>query len=287
VLARRGTTLVELMVALVLAAIVLGAATGTFARQRRGASDHASRARAESQIRAALGELQVALAGVTPSAGDLSPGEARDTAMQLRTAVGSAVACDSAAGQAIVAANDTSATRTSGFASSPRMGDTLWWRVVGDSSWTARRIAVVATTTGTCAMAGATPQTLLRLAFVTPDTVPRGVPLRVTRQERLSFYHASDGSWQLGLSEWSDVLHSFVPPQPVAGPFRIVAPGGARTGMRYFDAGGAELSVGGAAVPVSSVARVRFTVVAPFGQSGGLPGAYRRDSLDVALGHGP
>ena len=286
-LARRGATLVELIVAIALAAVVLAAATGTFVRQRRGASDHASRARAESQLRAALGELQVALAGVTPSAGDLAPGEARDTAIQLRTMVASAVACDSGVGQVTMPANDTSATRTSGFASNPRVGDTLWWRASGEPSWTARRVTVIATSMGACVIAGGAPQPLLRLAFATPDTVPRGVPLRVTRQERLSFYHATDGSWQLGISEWSDVLHAFAPPQPVAGPFRLVAPDGARTGMRYFDAGGAELSLGGTEMTVSSVARVRFTVVAPFVQAGGTPGAYRRDSMDVALDHGP
>lgn len=286
-LARRGTTLVELLVAMTLAAVVLSAATGTFVRQRRAASVHTSRARADAQLRAALGELQVALSGTSTAAGDLVAGEARDTAIQLRSLVASAVACESGAGQATIAANDTGATRASAFASSPRAGDTLWWRIPGDSSWTARRVVVIATGVGACPPAGPETQPLLRLAFASGDTIPRGVPLRVTRQERFSFYRASDGSWQLGISEWSDVLHAFAPPQPVAGPFRLVAPDGARTGMRYFDASNAELSVGGPGVTVSSVARVRISVVAPFIQSGAAPGAYRRDSLDVALAHGP
>jgi prepilin-type N-terminal cleavage/methylation domain-containing protein len=287
VLERRGATLVELIVAMTLAAVVLSAATGTFVRQRRGASSHGVRARSESQLRAALGELQSALGGVLPSAGDLVEGEARDTAIQLRTLVASAVACDSGAGQATIAADDTSAARASGLASLPRIGDSLWWRLSGEQSWTARRVAVVATSMGTCAMAGATPQPLLRLAFASPDTVPRGVPLRLTRQERFSFYRAGDGSWQLGISEWSDLLHAFAPPQPVAGPFTRVAPDGARTGMRYFDASGAELSIGAAGVSVTSVARVRITVIAPFLELTGALTSDRRDSLDVALYHGP
>lgn len=286
-LVRRGATLVELIVAMMLAAIVLGAATGTFVRQRRAASDHASRARAESQLRAALGELQGALAGVSSTAGDLTPGEARDTALQLRTLVASAVACDSGVGQATVAANDTSPVRASAFASNPRVGDTLWWRVSATQSWTARRVTAIASSVGACAPAGGAPFPLLRLTFGSTDTVPRGIPLRLTRQERFSFYHAADGSWQLGISEWSDALHAFAPPQPVAGPFRLVAPDGIRTGMRYFDATGAALSVGATGVTTSSVARVRLTVVAPVGQSGGTPGAYRRDSVDLAIAHGP
>lgn len=286
-LERRGATLVELIVAMTLAAVMLSAATGTFVRQRRGASSHGVRARSESQLRAALGELQSALGGVFPSAGDLVEGEARDTAIQLRTLVASAVACDSGSGQATIAADDTSAARASGLASLPRIGDSLWWRLSGEQSWTARRVAVVATSMGTCAMAGAAPQPLLRLAFASPDTVPRGVPLRLTRQERFSFYRAGDGSWQLGISEWSDLLHAFAPPQPVAGPFTRVAPDGARTGMRYFDANGAELSIGAAGVSVASVARVRITVIAPFVEFTGAPPSDRRDSLDVALYHGP
>jgi hypothetical protein len=197
------------------------------------------------------------------------------------------VACDSGVGQAIIAADDTSASRASGFASSPRIGDTVWWRVTALQPWTARRVAVIGSTVGACAIAGATAQPLLRLLFASPDTVPRGVAIRLTRQERFSFYHASDGSWQLGISEWSDVLHAFAPPQPVAGPFRLLAPDGSRTGMRYFDASGAELSVGAAGATASGVARVRITVIAPLVQSTGAPGAFRRDSLDVALQHGP
>jgi type II secretory pathway pseudopilin PulG len=284
---RRGATLVELTVAMALAAIVLAAATGTFVRQRRGASDHASRARAELQLRAALGALQVALGAESPSAGDLAAGEARDTAIQLRTLVASAVACDSGAGQAIIAADDTSAARASGLASAPRVGDTLWWRRPDEHPWMARRIVAVAAGTGSCAVAGATPQPLLRLAFATPDTVPRGVPVRLTRQERFSFYRSGDGSWQLGISEWSDVLHAFAPPQPVAGPFTRLAPDGARTGMRYFDATGTQLPMGAAGAPVASVARVRISVIAPVPDPAGVAVAYRQDSLDVALRHEP
>lgn len=286
-LARRGATLVELIVALALAAVVLSAATGTFVRQRRGASAHASRTRGESQLRAALGELQAAFGGVQPAAGDLVTGEARDTAVQLRTLVASAVACDSGAGQAIIAADDTSTARMSGLASAPRTGDTLWWRGPGEQTWTARRVAIIATSVGACTIAGGAPQPLLRLAFASPDTVPRGVPLRLTRPERFSFYRGGDGSWQLGIAEWSEVLHAFAPPQPVAGPFTRVTPDGTRTGIRYFDASGAELSMEAPGVTVTSVARVRITVVAPILESPGAPTAYRRDSVDVALAHGP
>jgi len=282
---RLGATLVELLVAMALVAIVLGAASSTLLRQGRDSNAHRSRVRAESQLRAALGEMQAALEGLSSAAGDLATGQARDTAIQLRAVVGSGVTCESAVGQATLAADDSSRNRVGGLAVAPRVGDTLWWHPPGLPGWVARRVVSVSVEMGVCAVGGADAQSLLRLGISSPDTVSKGVPLRITRQARYSFYRAGDGSWQLGIAEWSDVLHAFAPPQPVAGPFTIVVAGGIRTGFRYFDAGGAELRDSGQGVDGARVASVRVTIVAPESAGGAPTGALRRDSLDVALGH--
>lgn len=286
-LTRRGVTLVELLVAMTLAAVLLGAASSSLAQQRRSSELHTARVRAESQVRAGIGELQVALEGLSPAAGDLAAGEARDTAIQLRTVIASAIACDSAVGQATIASDDTSEDRASGVAAALRIGDTLWWHMPGSPGWVARRVADVASVAGICPAARPEAQALLRLTFATPDSVPEGAPLRVTRLGRYSIYHAGDGSWQLGISEWSDVLHAFAPPQPVAGPFARTGPDGSRTGFRYFDAAGGELHEAGAAIDVMRVARLRVTFVAPERGTGPPAGTFRRDSVDIALGRGP
>lgn len=286
-LSRRGASLVELLLAMTLAAAVLAAASGTLVRQRRSAESHTSRVRAESQLRAALGELEVALADLSPAAGDLTPGEARDTAIQLRSVIASGIVCGSAVGAATIAADDTSENRASGFAAAPKIGDSLWWHTPGASAWVGRRVAGLSGTSGVCAAAGSEPQALLRVTYSLSDTVPKGAALRLTRPTRYSFYHAGDGSWQLGISEWSDVLRAFAVPQPVAGPFALTTPGGVRTGFRYFDASGGELSVDGrAGVVVARVARVRVTLIAPEGTPGTAATAFRRDSVDVALARG-
>jgi hypothetical protein len=287
VLNRRGASLAELLLAMTLAAAVLAAASGTLLRQRRSADSHASRVRAESQVRAALGELEAALAGLSPAAGDLAAGEARDTAIQVRSVIASAIACDSTVAAATIASSDTSDDRASGIATAPRAGDTLWWHSPGSLSWVGRRVTALSATTGACAPAGGGPQALLRVGFALPDTVPEGAPLRLTRTARYSFYRAGDGTWQLGISEWSDVLHSFAVPQPVAGPFVLAAPGGGRSGFRYFDSAGGELTDGGAGVSVARVARVRVALVAPEGTPGIAATAFRRDSVDIALAGGP
>lgn len=286
-LTRRGVTVVELLVAMTLAAVVLGSATSTLVRQRRRADDQASRARADSQLRAVLGELEAVLAGLAPAAGDLVAGEARDTAVQLRTVVASAMACDSGAGHVLLAADDTSGGRTSGFAATPKIGDSLWWRRTESADWLGRRVADISTGTGACAVSGPAAQPLVRLVLASFDTVPRGAPLRLTRQSRISFYRAADGTWQLGVTEWSDILHAFASPQPVAGPFTLVAPGGARTGFRYFDAAGNELTAAAQGVDVARIARVRILAIAPLRTPAGVVAAYRAESLDVALRDAP
>lgn len=284
-LTRRGTTLVELLVAMTVAAVVLGAAGATLARQRQDSLRTSSRASAEWQLRAALAQIPAALAGLSPAAGDLAAGEARDTALQLRVAVVQGVACDSTAGQVILSASDTGSDRETAVVAAPRVGDTLWWLPPGAASWSARRLVAIGGGSGPCARDGAGSRALLRLGFSSPDTVPRDAPVRLTRQVRYSFYHAADGSWQLGIAEWSDVLHDFAGPQPVAGPFLLAAEGG-HTGFRYFSASGAELPVTSHGADVASVARLRLTVIAPAKVRGASPNVVR-DSVDVALLHAP
>jgi type II secretory pathway pseudopilin PulG len=287
VLTRRGATLVELLVAMALSTVVLGAASSSLMRQRRTSDLQLSRARTESQLRAAIAALQVALEGMSPAAGDLAAGEARDTAVQLRTMIGSAIACDSAVGRVTIAADDTSGDRVSGLAAAPKIGDTLWWHVPGSPGWIARKVTDVSSAVSICAVGLPEPQALLRLGFALPDTVPKGAPVRITRVSRYTFYHAGDGSWQLGISEWSDMLRAFAPPQPVAGPLARTAPDGTRTGLRYFDLLGGELHDAGQGVDVMRVARVRVTLVVPEGATSVQDASLRRDSVDIALGRGP
>lgn len=276
-------TLAELVVAMTLAATILASASSVLLRQRRSAESHSARTRAELQVGAALGAASAMLTGLSSAAGDLATGQARDSALQIRAVVGTSVACDNGAGQVVIAAPDDTAGLTA-LATAVKAGDTLWWRAMDRGSWLARRVTDAAVGAGPCG--AGSPGPLLRLTLAAVDTVPRGAPVRVTRQTRLSIYKAGDGSWQLGVSEWSDVLHAFAPPQPVAGPFARVAAVGARTGFRYFDATGAELAAVTQSVSSASVARVRVTVVSLAEGAGGAS-MVERDSVDVALAHAP
>ena len=284
-LTRRGATLVELMVAMSLAAIVLAAATASLVRQRSQADGSTARLRGESQIRGALAQLPQALQGLSAADGDLAAGEARDTALQLRMVVASGVACDSATGAAVLSADDSSSDHETGFATSPHPGDMLWWRAPGAATWAARRITDVQGVSGACLVSGPTVRPLLRMGLSASDTVSRDAVIRLTRQVRYSLYHAGDGTWQLGIAEWSDVLHAFAPPQPVAGPFARAAGQGTQSGFRYFDDAGSELLPSSQGVDVARVARVRFTIVAR--RTSDKTAANEMDSVDVAVQHAP
>ena len=285
VLNRRGITLLELLVAMTLAAVLLGAAGTTVFRQRHEGARATARSSAESQLRAALAAIPMALQGLTPSAGDLAPGEARDTALQIRAPVAYGVACDSAAGQVILSVADTGVERESAIVSTPRVGDTLWWWPPG-LGWIGRRVNSITIGTGACVAEGAVTRELLRVGFAGADTVPRSAPIRLTRATRYSFYRAGDGTWQLGIAEWSEVLHDFAPPQPVAGPFLPAGPSGARTGFRYYDAAGSELPITAQGVSTATIARLRLTLIVQAGAPG-MPPLLRSDSVDVAFGHAP
>jgi hypothetical protein len=267
---------------MLIAGIALGAATATVMHQAREGGVALARSRAESQARAALALVPSALAGLSPAAGDLVAGEARDTALQLRVAMAQGVACDSTTGIVMLSVADSGTDHSTALASAPKAGDSLWWWPPGGASWNVRRVTSVSSGTATCAADGPGTRPVLRIGFGTPDTVPARAPVRVTRQARYSFYRAGDGTWQLGLAEWSDVLHAFAPPQPVAGPFLLAA--GTRSGFRYFDAAAAELSTSGQGAEANQVVRIRVTVVTSAGPTGTTPGTYR-DSVDIAFGH--
>jgi hypothetical protein len=285
VLSRRGATLAELIAAIVLAAIVLGTATRSVLHQQRTQATLGGLASAESQLRMGLDHLPAALAELSAEAGDLTAGEASDTALQLRAPVTTGFACDGESGRATLDAGLGSDGRGAEIASEPQAGDTLWWYPGAPATWVGRSLVDVRPSTGSCALTGQVGGAVLRLAVDGVDSIPRGAPVRITRPVRYVIYRAGDGTWQLGLRDWSDAAHRFAPPQPLAGPFVRRLGTGERTGFRYFDANGAELLGDASGVEVARIARKRMMLLAPvpYGESGGAHDSVRRDSIDVAL----
>ncbi|MEP6729325.1 MAG: prepilin-type N-terminal cleavage/methylation domain-containing protein [bacterium] len=275
----RGFTLVELLVALVLAAVVLGTATTSALRQQRSHSAIISMVGADAQIRAATQVLASQLSLLDPHAGDLVAGEAQDTVLQIRAPIAHGITCRRETGAVTFVPDTTGAVALGGSVSQPHPGDTLWW--LADTSWVGRQVTSTRTTSATCAIPFAVTGQTLQLVLTGVDTIDPGTPLRVTRQTRLGIYRSS-GTWQLGFREWDDPTHRFSAPQPVAGPL-LLQSGTRRTGFRYFDSGGAELLPSGGPIDVSTVARIRITAHSIIPVQNPLADSIRTDSLDVAL----
>jgi hypothetical protein len=294
---RWGATLAELLVALTLAAIVLGTATSALLRQQRIASELRGAAALDAQLRAATGAIAAELSSLGAASGDLVAGEAHDTALELRGLIAGGVACGDAVGAAILTESmggsgdpgepdDAAAAADAADAqwgAEPRVGDTLWW-YGGDANaaWHGGPVTAADGAVLPCPLTGAPARPVRRLVVSTADTIHAGAPLRVTRPVRYAFYRSGDGSWQLGLREWVAPARRFAPPQPFAGPF-LRRSGALRGGFRYFDAGGGELPIGAAGADVGRIARVRLTVLALGRATGARRDSVRRDSVDAAL----
>lgn len=253
--ARPGRTLLELLVALGLLAILLGAVLGALARDARSHLALAARAEARAQLQAGAFALARDLRSLSPRAGDLPPTLAHDTAVQIRALQMTATVCDTAGTLAI-----RQDARADGAPPAPTRlpgaGDSAWM-LVEDSTprWQGARVIAALRAPAACASAppgGGTP--LLLGVDAPPDWRPAvGTHLRITRRARWSIYAGADG-WQLGHREWNASLGRFDAVQPVVGPLQ--PPAGADPGLRiaYRDSLGATIAPG--APETGRVARV-------------------------------
>jgi len=279
VLTRAGSTLVELLVALGLAAVLLAAATGSMLRQQRTARWVGSFGAVESQASHAVRLLPDELALLDAAAGDVVAGQANDSTVELRAVVASAIACDSATNAVTLAPDAGTAPALGGIARTIAVGDSLWF-LTDSLGWRARTISATSRTTSGCLRPFAPSGATTRLALDAPVDVGGGTPLRVTRHERWLFYRASDGRWYLGFRDWNAASARFNTSQPIAGPFVRALRSGQRSGFRFYD------SLGNALVPDGAneggIARVRVTALSSV-PAYGVADTIRRDSADAVL----
>jgi len=278
VLTRAGSSLVELLVALGLAAVLLTAATGSMLRQQRATRWVGVLGAAESQAAHAVRLLPDELALLDAAAGDIVPGQATDSTLELRTVVASAVACDTATNAVTLAPDVGTPPPVGGIARAIAAGDSLWF--LDSVGWRPRAVVAASRTTSGCLRPPTPAAATTRLALDAPMDIGGGTPLRVTRHERWVFYRASDGRWYLGVRDWNAASARFNTSQPVAGPFVRALRSGERTGLRFYD------SLGNALVPDGTneggIARVRVTALSAVAAYGAMD-TVRRDSADAVL----
>jgi prepilin-type N-terminal cleavage/methylation domain-containing protein len=291
---RRAFTLAELVVALTLGGVAFTAFALVVAQQERAHARLAQRIRARSQAIEGAAPLVTDLRAIVPAAGDIAPGSARDSAIDLRAVVATLAVCE--------LSERTIVTTATSLLSAPKPADTAWAYVEVDSThiWIALAVTNVAAAaaadsaacqTGAAAVGAGTPERrrhryAIELAQPPPVSVNAGTPLRFTRRTRYSLYRAPDGGWYLGRRELSATLGRFETTQPVSGPYRAYAPvpaGSSGLELRYFDKTGSELPSG--MLETHRIAKIALTTRAPTTPTEGLAHG-RRDvtSITVALG---
>jgi prepilin-type N-terminal cleavage/methylation domain-containing protein len=245
---RRGVTLLELLVTLVIAGIALSLIAAISARQQRIVADLQENAALSSQLGDAISILPIDLAAVSSIAGDIR--EARDTSIELRATIATSVACDTIGGRLVLSPPSDGAATYAGMLSPIEVGDTAWVLVPTDSAedWRPFRVGGVAPAApGACAARGPllspgarnTARISLTLDGLT-SSAPLGAAIRVTRPMRYSLYRGSDAQWYLGQRDWNNASTRFNTVQPVSGPF--LSPASAGLVFRYADSLGADIS---------------------------------------------
>jgi hypothetical protein len=269
-------TLAELLVALSLGGIVLAVAASSMLRQQRGVRWVEGLTGAELQLRPVLRLFVDELSVLDASAGDIAPGQASDSSLQLRAEIAASLTCDSASTVTLLPTT-SAAPDMAGIARVPAVGDSIWLYRGAAFGWTARGVTGVARVTSACGVPTSAPGPTYRLLLDAPADAPAGTPVRVTRWERWVVYRGGDGRWYAGIRDFSPGTSRVLAAQPIAGPFLHLTRG-ARTGFRYFDVAGNVLLPDGA--NERSIARVRVTMLSV------VPSAIdsvRADSADAVL----
>jgi len=289
---RAGFTLPELLIALACASVVCAAIAAIALRQQRLFVELADNAAVTGRLREVIATLPIDLRAVSPAAGDIR--EARDTALEIRATIASAVVCDTVGGvsgrSAILGPAAAGAETYAAVLATIAAGDTAWLLDARDTveQWVPRRVTSVSTTTASrCASGGPVvsgmPFAATSLALDTLAPARAGSVIRVTRPVRYSLYRSSDGSWQLGARDWSTTAARFNTIQPLAGP--LLPPSGRGLVLSYFDSAGAAVSNPGATAAglalIHIAARSQATV--PTRVLGAKGTVRREDSLDAAV----
>jgi hypothetical protein len=290
---RPGFSTVELLVAVVMSAVIAASLGGILRRQQRFFTNASLVVERRVSLRDATAILQSELRGIAPAGGDVL--SFSDSALELRTTIGSAIACDTlaaGAGLDLAPVRPTPAVPLASFSTAPQPGDIALVFDQGASSseaddrWIASGIVGTAPVADACLTspfldAADATTSRLRLTFGSgplPATVGPGAFVRVLRRVRYRLYRASTGDWYLGYSESDGSAFSVV--QPVSGPFasysrRVEASGLA---LRYFDDTGIPVTL---AVDAARIARVE--VVARSSPGSGLSQVSTADSQAVTI----
>jgi len=295
--ARRAFTLIELMVAIVLLAIVAGGMMGIIVRQQQFYSGSAGVLETRGSVRDGMAMITSDLRSLSPSKQDIyAMGR---TFIEFRLSTAAAIVCTISVDRKTVTVPHlvlaTNNDLTSWIAA-PQNGDSVLvydadtTTNASDDTWDPNQLTAGATSgascpnsTGLTTTAGeATTGWQVPLHDALPATVQVGAALRFFRRARYQLFQASDGLWYLG---FFDCLPTRTPActslEPVSGPYLPAANSGpSGLELTYYDATGAVTAVGSLVRRIGIVARAQSRSII---HTPGRAQGYYQDSLSVFL----
>ena len=293
---RRGTSLVELMVALVLFGIIGAAILRSLDRQSRFHTGILAILEARSQHAAAHEAVAVELRGVSSVAGDI--GRLTDSSIVFRLPVGGGVACAGTPGL-LTLAPDTVASGQSfaRFRTAPQPGDTAWILddgpsdIESDDRWLGFHVLGASRGAGLCTGSPLVDPVLdasaTSWAFTVTGVIPNtltGAAVRLTRIARFALYRGGTGEHWLGFTEVQPATGAWVTIQPVSGPylpFRAAAPATGGVALAGRDSSGGVTTVAGEQTAIALSTRTQTSRVV---RMDGLSRGLRADSLHSLIG---
>jgi len=318
---RRGMTLIEIMISLVLLGIVGGTIMRVIMRQQRFYQGVNQIMTQRGQLRNATSVLPVDLRSVSSVGDDILV--ATDASMEFMVNVGTGAVCDVVDNaQVAMPPSDVLAsgqTITSWYGREPDpMVDAVAYTVAiyndsvtlgnEDDKWKKYTLKDIHKDGARCLTMFAKMGDVGKLRPILEVTDPAGytdpvtggplsqyigigAPVRVLKRVRYALYKESDGQWYLGFSQFLKTTSDYEAPSPVAGPYDPYVSGAGATGFgfRYYDVDGVEIASGAGPTERARIARVDLVArartaskVRAAGIQGGATQQYK-DSLAVSV----
>jgi prepilin-type N-terminal cleavage/methylation domain-containing protein len=257
---RRGLTLPELLVAMLLLAIIGGGLTRVMIKQQQFYKDARATAGAKRELRLGATVLPSELRSISSSGGDII--EMSEGEVTMRAYTGTSVICAISGGRDDIWLPPTNLARhtlTTYISSSnkPTDGDTIFIFNEGpltgsqDDTWEKRWITGADYAASDCnglpftdPVLDATKKRIrYHLNTALPATVTVGAVVRFTRPVSYHIYQETSGAWYLGIQEY--LSGTWGNPAPLAGPYRAFASGdGSQSGLqfRFYDSLGVRIT---------------------------------------------